>query len=66
MPPMNKVATSGGTAAKSSQKLRAFRRGKAMSRAPTMSGMMKFPSGPVTTMIIATTITMPWVPMIEL
>ena len=66
MPPMSRLVTSGGTAANRSQKLRALSRGKAMSRAPIMIGTMKFPSGPATTMIIAITMTMPCVPMIEL
>ena len=37
-----------------------------MSRAPIMIGRMKFPNGPVTTMISAMIMTMPCVPMIEL
>ena len=37
-----------------------------MSRAPIINGMMKLPSGPAAMMIIAMTITIPWVPIIEL
>ncbi|CAB4925913.1 unannotated protein [freshwater metagenome] len=66
IPPRRRLLSSGGTAAKSSQKLRALSRGKAISLEPIMIGMMKFPSGPDTTMIIAMIITMPWVPMSEL
>ena len=63
---MNRLASNGGTAANSSQKLSALSRGNAMSRAPIMIGRMKLPSGPATAMIIAMIITMPWVPMMEL
>ena len=49
-----------------SQKLNAFKRGNAISRAPIMIGMMKFPNGPVTMMIVATIMIIPWVPTIEL
>ena len=66
MPPRNRLETKGGTAANSNQKLSAFSRGNAMSRAPIMIGTMKLPSGPATTMIIAMIMTMPCVPMIEL
>ncbi|CAB5017372.1 unannotated protein [freshwater metagenome] len=66
IPPMSRLLMSGGTAATSSQMLSALRRGNAMSRAPHISGTMKFPSGPDTAMIIAMIITMPWVPMSEL
>ncbi|CAB4762785.1 unannotated protein [freshwater metagenome] len=37
-----------------------------MSLEPIMIGMMQFPSGPETTMIIAMIMTMPWVPISEL
>jgi hypothetical protein len=59
---MNAAVSSVGMAAASSQKLSAFNRGNAMSRAPIMIGRMKFPNGPVTMMIVARIITMPCSP----
>ena len=45
------------------QRLRAFSRGKAMSRAPTMIGITKLPHGPAMATIRARIITMPWIAM---
>ena len=42
------------------QKLMALSRGNAMSLAPIMIGMMKLAKGPVTMMMVAMIITMPW------
>ena len=58
-PPTKKLPRMGGTAATTTQKLKAFSRGKAMSLAPIMIGMMKFANGPDTMMIVAMIITMP-------
>ena len=66
MPPMNCPQISGTAAATMSQKLKAFKRGKAISLAPIMIGMMKLPKGPVTMMIVPTIIKIPCVPTIEL
>ena len=49
-----------GTAEKTTQKLMALSRGKAMSLAPIMIGMMKLAKGPDTMMIVAMIMTMPW------
>ena len=53
-------------AATSSQKLSAFSRGNAMSRAPIMIGTTKFPNGPVTMMIVAMIMVRPCSPTSEL
>ena len=43
------------------QKLMALSRGKAMSLAPIMIGMMKLVKGPVTMMMVAMIMHMPWI-----
>ena len=60
-PPTKKLPRIGGTAATTVQKLSAFNRGKAMSLAPIMIGMMKLANGPETMMIVAMIMTMPWI-----
>src|ERR1700722_9581693 len=59
-PPSAKVASNGGIAETTTQKLIALSLGKAMSFAPIMIGMMKFVKGPVTMMMVAMIITIPW------
>src|SRR5580658_8556364 len=60
MPPRKKVARRQGTADTTTQKLRALSRGKAMSFAPSMIGMTKLVNGPVTMMIVAMIMHIPW------
>src|SRR5664280_1683310 len=66
MPPRNVADKRIGTAATIIHRLRAFRRGNAMSRAPIINGMMKFPKGPVTMMIVAMIMIRPCRPTIAL
>ncbi len=54
------MASNGGMAETTTQKLRALSLGKAMSLAPIMIGMMKLVNGPVTMMMVAMIITIPW------
>src|ERR1700722_1148753 len=65
-PPSANVAISGGMADTTTQKAIAFSLGNAMSLAPIMIGMMKLVNGPVTMMIVAMIMHMPWIETIAL
>ena len=59
-PPRTNVESRQGTAETTTQKLMALSRGKAMSLAPIMMGITKLANGPVTMMMVAMIMTMPW------
>ena len=59
IPPRKNEESIGASAATISQKLSAFNLGNAISRAPIMIGMMKFPNGPVIMMMVPTIMMIP-------